>query len=104
MLIWWTFNQILALDFDPYRGTLDTPSNPPRGEPTHNLPSESPSLSPLPPKLFHATKNIDSILVDQIISTKDGGTRCYLVKWRGRPESENFGLLRRIFNGSTRPT
>jgi len=28
-------------------------------------------------------------LNDQIISTRDGGIRCYLVKWRGRPEWEN---------------
>jgi len=49
-------------------------------EPTHDLPSESPPLPPLPPKLSHAVENIDSILDDQTISTTDGGTQHYLIK------------------------
>ena len=51
-------------------------------ESTHNLPSESPSLPPLPPKLSHAAENINSILYDQIVSNRDGGTRHYLFKWK----------------------
>ena len=69
-------------------------------EPTYDLPSESPQLPPLPPTLSHAIENIDSILVDQVVSSRDGGTRYYLVKWRGRPESENSWIteedLRRL--------
>ena len=49
-------------------------------EPTHDLPSESLSLTPLPPKLSHAVENIGFILDDQIVSRRDGGTRRYLVK------------------------
>ena len=60
----------------PYRSTFDTPSDLFVDEPTQDLLSESPSLPPLPLKLLHATENIDSILDDQIISTRDGGTRC----------------------------
>ena len=89
-------------DLVSYRGTLDTPSNPFMDEPTHDLPSESPPLPPFPPKLSHAAENINSILDDQIISTRNGGTQRYLVNWRGRPESKKIlGLLRRIFDGST---
>ena len=59
-------------------------------EPTHNLPSESPLLPSLPPKLYHAAENIESILIDQIVSSRDKGTRRCLVRLKGRPESENF--------------
>ena len=57
-------------------------------EPSNDL-SESPPLRPFPPKLSYATENIDSILDDQIVSTRDGGTRRYLIKWTGKPDSEN---------------
>jgi len=53
-----------------YRGIFDTPSVLFMDEPTHDLLSESLLLSLLPPKLPHAEENIESILDDQIISTK----------------------------------
>ena len=60
--------------------TFDTPSDPFVDEPTQDLLSKSPQLPPLPPKLSYATENIDSILDDQIVSTRDGTTRHYLIK------------------------
>ena len=57
----------------PYKGTFDTPSNPFMNEPTNDL-TESTSLSPLPLKLSHETENIHSILDDQIVFIRDGGT------------------------------
>jgi len=51
-------------DLAPYRGTLDTSSNPLIDEPTQDFPFESLPLHPLPPKLSHAVENIDSILDD----------------------------------------
>ena len=75
-------------DLVPYRGTFDIPSNPLMDEPTHDLP-ESSLLPLLPPKLSHAEENIDSILDDQIVSTRDGGTRRYLIKWKEKSDSEN---------------
>jgi len=48
-----------------------------------------PTLPSLPLKLPHATENIDSILDDQIVSTRDRVTRPYVIKWKGRPDSEN---------------
>jgi len=69
-----TFN---VEDLVPYRGTFDTPSDPFVDEPSQDLLSESP---PLPPKLSYATENIDSILDDQIVSTRDGGKQRYLIK------------------------
>jgi len=59
--------------------TFDTPSDPFMDEPTQDL-HESPPLPPLSPKLSYAAENIDSILDDKIVSTRDGGTRCYLIK------------------------
>ena len=58
----------------PYRGTFDTSSDPFVDEPTQNFLSESTILPPLPPKLPYATENIDSILDDQFVSTRDRGT------------------------------
>ena len=76
-------------DLVPYRGTFDIPSDSFVDEPTQDLFSASPLLPPLSPKLSYASENIDSILFDQIVSTRDEGTRRYLIKWKGRPDSEN---------------
>jgi len=61
--------------------------------------SESPPLFSLPSRLSHVVENIDSILIDQTVSSRHGGTRCYLVKWRERLGLKFFRLLRRIFDG-----
>jgi len=88
-----TFN---VEDLVPYRGTFDTSSDPFVDEPTLDL-SESPPLPPLPPKLPHATKNIESILDDQIVSIRDGGMRRYLIKWKGKADSENSWITEEDF-------
>ena len=62
---------IFNVDLIPSRGTLDTHFIPLMDEPTQDLPSESHSLPALPPKLSHAAENINSILDDQIVSTRD---------------------------------
>ena len=56
-----------------YRGDFDTP-NPFMDEPTHDIPSESPQLPPLFLKLSHAVENINFILDDKIVFSRDGGT------------------------------
>ena len=66
-----TFN---VEDLVPYRGTFDTASDLFVDEPSQDLISESSLLPPLSSKLSYATKNIDSILDDQVISTRDGRT------------------------------
>jgi len=66
-----TFN---VKDLVPYRDTFDTPSDPFVDKPTQDPLSLSPQLLPLPPKLPYAAENINSILDDQIGSTRDGGT------------------------------
>jgi len=72
-----TFN---VEDLVLYRGTFDTSSDPFVDEPTQNLFSESALLPPLPPKVPYAKENIDFILDDQIVYTRDEGTQRYLIK------------------------
>ena len=62
-----------------YRDTFDTLSNPFVDELTQNLSERSP-LTLLLSKLSYAAENIDFILDDQIIYTRDKGTRHYLIK------------------------
>ena len=78
-----TFN---VEDLVPYRGTFDTSSDPFVDKLSQDLFSESSSLLPLSPKLSYVTENIDSILDDQIVSTRDGVMRRYLIKWTGKPD------------------
>ena len=70
-------------------GTFDTPFDPFVDEPTQNLLSKSPPLLLFPPKLSYTAENIDSILNDQIVSTRKGETRRYLIMWKGKPNLEN---------------
>ena len=45
--------------------------------------------TPSPLNLPYANKEfIDAILDEQIVSTKDGGVHCFLVRWQGRPDSD----------------
>ena len=64
----------------PYRGTFDTPTDIFMDEPTQDPLSESPPLPLLPLKLLYAAEHTDSTLDDQIVSTRDGETRHYLIK------------------------
>jgi len=89
-----TFN---VEDLVSYRATFNSLSDPFVDEPTQDLLSVSPPLPPLPLKLPYTIENIDSILNDQIVSTRDGGTRHYLIKWKGRPDSENSWITEEDF-------
>ena len=49
---------------------------------------DAPIPTPLPLNLSYAHKEfIDAILDEQIVSTRDGGVHRFLVRWRGRPNS-----------------
>jgi len=50
-------------------------------------------------KITHATENIDSILYDQIIFSRNEGTGRYLVKWKKDLNQKIHGSLRRISDG-----
>ncbi|GFY80971.1 hypothetical protein Acr_01g0007800 [Actinidia rufa] len=73
-------------------GHFDVPTDP-FSEPTHEPTIDNPTtsditLAPLPnspaPK-----EHIDAILDEQIISTRDGGVQRFLVRWSGRPASDD---------------
>ncbi|PKU66219.1 hypothetical protein MA16_Dca009593 [Dendrobium catenatum] len=87
-----TFNIEDLVAFD---GPDFNPENPLNIEPCESIPSEIPSLPPLPkiPTLPN-TEKIETILSDEIISTRDGGRHRYLVRWRGKPETEDTWLER----------
>ena len=64
-------------DIVEYKGSNFNPSNPMVDELTPEPFSERPSLLPLPDISPNTTENIDKILYDEIISTRDGGTGQY---------------------------
>ena len=63
-------------------------------EPTPEPFSEGPPFPPLPDINPNTTENIDKILDDEIISTRDGGTRRYLIRWKGKSPAEDTWLDR----------
>ena len=81
-------------DLVAYKGPDFNPNNPLLDEPTQDLTSEGPSLPPLPNIPPYAAEQIDKIIEDEIISTTDGGTRRYLVHWKGKPKSDDTWLDR----------
>jgi len=50
------------------------------------------SLPPLPNLPPYAVEHVNKIIKNEIISTTDGGTRRYLVHWKGKHESDVVGL------------
>ena len=81
-----TFN---AEDLVPYRCIFATPSDSFMDEPTQDLLSESSPLLSLPPKLPHATENIDSILDNQIALLEMKGCDTISLSEKKRPDLEN---------------
>ena len=54
-----------------------------------------PLFPPLPLNLSYAHKeSIDAILDEQIVSTRDGGFYCFLVRWRRRPDYDCTWITR----------
>ena len=84
-----TFN---ISDLVAYKGSPFNPDNllVDLNEATPSLFFEGLHLLPLPTMHVSFTaKQIDSIQNDQIISTRDGGCRQYLVRWKNRSESDD---------------
>ncbi|GFY95605.1 hypothetical protein Acr_10g0009900 [Actinidia rufa] len=73
-------------------GHFDSPTDPffePIHEPTIDHPTTS-NITPAPLPISPAPKeHIDAILDEQIISTRDGGVQRFLVRWSGRPASDD---------------
>jgi len=80
-----------------YKGPLFNLDNPlvNLDEPTLEPLFEGPHFSALPTTIDPFTaEQIDSIKDDQIIFTRDGGCRRYLVHWKGHLESDDTWITR----------
>ena len=56
---------------------------------------DAPIPTPLPLNFPYAHKeSIGAILDEQIVSTRDGGVHRFLVRWRGRPNSDCTWITR----------
>ena len=78
-----------------YKGQKISPDNPLLDEPSHEPISERPLLPPF--RQIHPTymtEQIDEIIDDQIVSTRDGGYHRFLVRWKGLPDSDNTWINR----------
>ena len=81
-------------DLVEYKGLNFNPRNPLVDEPTLEPFYEGPRLPPLPDINPNTSEHIDKILDDEIISTRDGGTRRYLIRWKGKSPAEDTWLDR----------
>ncbi|XP_038972521.1 uncharacterized protein LOC120104756 [Phoenix dactylifera] len=85
-------------DLVAYRGPTTIPADP-FNEPDTDLTSNFETISPtpvLPPVPFspQITDTMEQILDDQIVSTQNGGYQRYLVRWHGRPPSDDTWISR----------
>ncbi|GFS37095.1 hypothetical protein Acr_00g0049800 [Actinidia rufa] len=73
-------------------GHFDVPTDP-FSEPTHEPTIDNPTTSDITPAPLPNSpapkEHIDAILDEQIISTRDGGVQRFLVRWSGRPASDD---------------
>jgi len=74
------------------KGPNFNPSNPMVDESSLEPFSERHPLPLLPDTSPNTTENIDKILDDEIIFTRDGGTRRHLVCWKGKSPAEDTWL------------
>ncbi|GFZ18311.1 SEC12P-like 2 protein [Actinidia rufa] len=73
-------------------GHFDVPTDP-FSEPTHEPTIDNPTTSDITPAPLPNSpapkEHIDAILDEQIISTRDGSVQRFLVRWSGRPASDD---------------
>ena len=79
-------------DLVAFKGHFDIPTDP-FFEPTHEPTIDHPTTSDITPASLPISpapkEHIDAILDEQIISTRDGGVQRFLVRWSGRPASDD---------------
>ncbi|GFZ12735.1 hypothetical protein Acr_23g0011200 [Actinidia rufa] len=82
----------LGLKPVPHPSHFDIPTDP-FSEPTHAPTIDNPTTSDITPAPLPNSpapkEHIDAILDEQIISTRDGGVQRFLVRWSGRPASDD---------------
>ena len=70
-------------DLLPYRGTFE-----PSTLPSSVSASETSNGAPTVPSLQYSKEMVDIILNDEFVTSRDGGFRCFLVKWHGLLDSD----------------
>ena len=70
-------------DLLPYRDIFE-----PSISPSSVFAGEASKCAPTIPSLQYSMETMDIILVDEFVTSKDGGLRRFLVKWHGRPDSD----------------
>ncbi len=76
-------------DLVPYKKSTFIPSDPFVDTPVVvDQPDPAPAIEPPPPKFHARREHIEHILDEQVISTRRGSYQRYLVRWKGRPESD----------------
>jgi len=76
-------------DLVDYKGPGFNPSNSLIDELEPEPISESPTLPPLLNILLNTAEKVDKTLDDEIITTKDGKIRRYLIRWKGKAPSDD---------------
>ena len=82
-----TFN---VEDLVQFHGSISMPSNPferPR-ESEPKLESPPPQNIPIQPKIPACHEHVDQILDEQVTLTRRGSYQRFLIKWRGRPDTD----------------
>ena len=89
-------------DLVAYKRPNFFPDNPLLDEPSPEPSPERPLLPPLPQiHPTHMAEQIDEIIDDQIVSTRDGGYHRFLVRWKGLLILITHGLIEKNSNGWT---
>ena len=68
-------------DLLPYRGTFE-----PSTFPSSVSVGEASKGAPTMPLLQYSKETVDIIFDDEFVTSRDGGFRCFLVKWHSRPD------------------
>ena len=84
-----TFN---VSDLVAYRDPAAIPSEP--FEPSPTVVSDPTQECPLPPPLQRQHEQIECILDEQVTTMRSGAYQRYLVRWRGRPASDDTWVTR----------
>lgn len=74
-------------DLTLHRGTFEPPTF--SASVTGGSATSSVSVPKLPPVPPAAIDDVEAILEDEIVSTATGGFQRFLVRWKGRPQSDN---------------
>ena len=89
-----TFNVEDLIEYKGSRADTSDPFFETEDESFHINPESTPQTVPLPPNVPLGKRSIESILDDQVTTTRGGSYQRYRVRWSGRPESDDTWITR----------